>query len=301
MSKNIKNLLLFISIFFVLGECFVRLRNSVADIPELTIDEQGIQKYQPNQKGYFKGGTHRWNINELGWSGFLPESNDNLITIIGDSFIENFMNPSECHQSVLLKNKLPDYNFFEAGRSGVSFIEAMEIAKQLDSLSPIQNLIYVSDNDFKESIYEVTPHANITQYSIKKDSILYGTIKSPVLKKILYNWKLMFYLYSQYPIDQIINKKLPNTNNNLVQSKSATNDSNFYNQLSELLNFIKNKYDLNKTTLIFRPDSDKKIIAISVKNGFKVIVLNSDNDKSWSFRNDHHWTSKSSGANIYGY
>ena len=62
MSKNIKNLLLFISIFFVLGECFVRLRNSVADIPELTIDEQGIQKYQPNQKGYFKGGTHRWNI-----------------------------------------------------------------------------------------------------------------------------------------------------------------------------------------------------------------------------------------------
>lgn len=174
MLNYLKNTVLFICLFFVLGEFFVRLRNSVADIPELTIDDHGIQKYQPNQKGYFIGGTHTWNINELGWSGFLPNSNDNLITIIGDSFIENFMNPNECHQSVLLKNKMQKYNFFEAGRSGVSFIEAMEIAKQLDTLSPIQNFIYVSDNDFKESIYEVKPQSNITQLSTKKGTILFG-------------------------------------------------------------------------------------------------------------------------------
>jgi hypothetical protein len=290
MLNYLKNIILFTCVFFVLGECFVRLRNSVADIPELTIDEQGIQKYQPNQKGDFKGGTHRWNINELGWSGYLPKSYDNLITIIGDSFIENFMNPNECHQSVLLKNKMHDYNFFEAGRSGVSFIEAMEISKQLDSMSPVQNFIYVSDNDFVESLYEVNAHTNITQFSTKKDSILYGKIKSPVLKKILYNWKLMFFLYSTYPIDKILKKSHSNTSDNPVKKSDKIYDSNFYTQLTRLLHFVKKKYSLNKITLIFRPNSDKKIIELCTKTGFKVIQLNSDNDKTWTFKNDHHWT-----------
>lgn len=290
MLNYLKNAVLFTCIFFVLGECFVRLRKSVADIPELTIDEQGIQKYLPNQKGYFIGGTHKWNINELGWSGFLPESNDNLITIIGDSFIENFMNPNECHQSVLLKNKMKDYNFFEAGRSGVSFIEAMEIAKQLDTLLPVQNFIYVADNDFKESIYEVNPHTNITQFSIEKDSILYSKIKSPALKKILYNWKLMFYIYSKYPINSIIKKKVSNTDNISVKNNGKVDGSNFYTHLSGLMDFVKKKYPLNKTTLIFRPNSDKEIIEVCINTGFKVIQLNSNNDKSWSFKNDHHWT-----------
>ena len=109
------------------------MTHSVTDLPQRTIDEYGIQKYYANQSGYWKGGEHKWMFNELGWPGELPEDYDNLITVIGDSFIENFMNPNECHQSKLLKKGLNNHNFIEAARSGVSFIEAMEISKQFDS------------------------------------------------------------------------------------------------------------------------------------------------------------------------
>ena len=155
----------------------MRLRNSVSDIPQRKIDEFGIQKYYPNQTGFWRGGTHAWNINELGWPGTLPENYDNLISVIGDSFIENFMNPNECHQSVYLKNRLKKYNFIEAGRSGVSFIESMEISKQLVKFNPIDNLIYVKDNDFYQSLVEVAPADDITQFSLKKDSIIFGKMK----------------------------------------------------------------------------------------------------------------------------
>src|SRR5690606_35579075 len=123
----------------------------------------GVQKYLPNQEGYWKGGNHQWIINDYGWPGELPTKYDNLINIIGDSFIENFMNPNECHQSVFLKKLMPDYNFFEAARSGVSLIEAMEISKQIDSLNPKMTLIYVNENDFYESILNIKKLNDITQ------------------------------------------------------------------------------------------------------------------------------------------
>ena len=37
---------------------------------------------------------------------------ENLIRI-GDSYIENIMNPIECNQGSLLKNLIPNYSFFE--------------------------------------------------------------------------------------------------------------------------------------------------------------------------------------------
>ncbi|MGB3151923.1 MAG: hypothetical protein WBB27_14795, partial [Maribacter sp.] len=111
MKKFIKNIIFFLVILFILGEIISRFLHLSSDIPRRTIDENGIQKYIPNQAGFWVGGTHEWKINKLGWPGELPESYDNLITIVGDSFIENFMNPNECHQSILLKNELPKYNF----------------------------------------------------------------------------------------------------------------------------------------------------------------------------------------------
>ncbi|WP_040757743.1 hypothetical protein [Winogradskyella psychrotolerans] len=197
MIKIIKNILTFLVIFLVIGEITVRLKNGVSDIPQRQIDEFGIQKYYPNQQGFWRGGTHAWNINELGWPGYLPKNYDNLISIIGDSFIENFMNPNDCHQSVFLKENAPKYNFIEAGRSGVSFIEGMEISKQLNKFKPITNLIYVNDADFYQSLVEVAPAEDITQFSLESDSIVLGKMKSPLLKKILYNWKFAYYMYNK--------------------------------------------------------------------------------------------------------
>lgn len=287
MKKRIINILTFLIIFLVVAEITVRLKNAVNDIPQRRIDEFGIQKYYPNQKGFWRGGTHAWNINELGWPGVLPENYDNLISVIGDSFIENFMNPNECHQSVYLKKRLKKYNFIEAGRSGVSFIESMEITKQLKKFNPIDNLIYVKDNDFYQSLVEVAPADDITQFSINKDTIVYGKMKSPGLKKILYNWKFAYFLYNKK--DMVLNLFSTNEHISFDEKMSKNLEQNLA-KVSELLDFVKANYIVEDITLVFHPKSSETIIEKCRSIGFDIIKLNSENDKSWTFENDHHWT-----------
>ncbi|WP_461587182.1 hypothetical protein [Winogradskyella sp.] len=286
MKKFTKNIILFFLLMLVTGELTVRFTHAVSDIPQRTIDEFGIQKYKPNQRGFWKGGDHTWVVNEFGWPGILPKSYDNLVMVIGDSFIENFMNSNECHQSEYLKNMLPEYNFMETGRSGISLIEAMEISKQLDTLKPKQHLIYVNDHDFYESIVEVKPMADITQLSLKDSKIVYGEMKAPELKKVLYNWKLLYYFYNRFPISGSANEELEAT-----QKETETIQKTQYTkEIIKLLNYIKSNYKLTDKTLVFHPNSNKTIISLSEEAGFKTILLDSKNDKTWTFDYDSHWT-----------
>ncbi|MFV9550999.1 hypothetical protein [Algibacter sp. PT7-4] len=291
MKKFFKNILVFFFIIVILGELIIRFTHTVSDLPQRTIDEFGIQKYYPNQSGYWKGGDHKWKINKFGWPGDLPNSYENVISIIGDSFIENFMNPNECHQSNLLKQKMSDYNFIEASRSGVSFIEAMEISKQLDSLKPIFQLIYVAGHDFTESVSSIKPLKDITQLDIETNRVVYGQMKSPGFKKILYNWKLLYYFYNNFSFNVFKKNKPPKKNKKTKKVKSKKdNDFKYFHEISKLLNYVKLNYDISNKILVFQPKSKPEIIKLCKDKGFKTILLNSDNDKSWSFDYDHHWT-----------
>lgn len=288
MFKFLRNIVLLFVVALIVGEVVVRVTHAVSDIPQRLIDENGIQKYYPNQTGYWLNGTHTWKINELGWPGELPDSYDNLVTIIGDSFIENFMNPNECHQAIFLKERLVDYNFLEASRSGVSFIEAFEIAKQLDSLQPISNLIYVNDNDFIESVKDIKTLNDITQLDLKKENIVYGVMKSPGLKKILYNFKLAYYFYNRFPVNLNFGKQTK-----IETTKHKKEDKSLKNKLEIelLLSFVKDNYDIKDKVLVFHPNSNEELIELCKKKGFSVINLDSNIDsKSWTFDYDHHWT-----------
>lgn len=286
MKRFLKNIILFLLVVIVIGEIVVRVTHTMADIPQRTIDEHGIQKYFPNQDGYWKGGDHKWVINKLGWPGELPQSFDNLIMVIGDSFIENFMNPNECHQSAFLKENMEAYNFMEAGRSGVSLIEAMEISRQIDSLQPIHSLIYVNNEDFYESITQVKPMSDITQLDIKTNTIKYGEMKAPGLKKILYSWKLMYYLYNRFSLSNIINTNpKPETVTTNTEAKT-----DYTNEIQQLTKYIKQNYTTSDKTLVFHPNSEASIIEICKAAGFNIILLDSSNDASWRFDHDPHWT-----------
>lgn len=287
MKKFLKNIILLVLITLAVGEVVVRLTQAVSDIPQRTIDGHGIQKYLPNQEGYWKGGEHKWTINKFGWPGELPQSYDNLIMVIGDSFIENFMNPNECHQSVFLKENMKDYNFMEAGRSGVSLIEAMEISKQFDSLKPIQFLIYVNDEDFYESITQIKPMDDITQLNIDTNTIEYGEMKAPGLKKVLYTWKLMYYLYNRFPLNNLSGTE---AEPEVSSEDTKKEDLEFHAELTQLMAYIKHNYNINNKTLVFHPDSSKSIRTICHVAGFNIIVLDSNNDESWIFDYDSHWT-----------
>ena len=283
MKKFIKNLIIFFLFALLVGEFIVRLTHAVTDLPKREIDEYGIQKYYPNQSGYWLGGEHKWVVNELGWPGELPESYDNLITIIGDSYIENFMNPNECHQSVYLKKRLDNFNFIEAARSGVSFIEAMEISKQFDSLNPKYNLIYVNDSDFYESVSSIQPAADITQLNVEIGEIVFGKMKSPGLKKVLYNWKLLYYFYNKFPLN--FSKSVDETEKEIKED-----DFKYRKEIQSLIDYTELNYNISNKILVFHPNSDSEIIEMCKNSGFKVIILNSENDKSWTFEHDRHWT-----------
>lgn len=282
----IKNIVIFSIIGLLFGECVARIFHLTTDIPSRYIDEDQIQKYKPNQGGSWVGGSHTWQINDTGWPGEAPTSYDNLITIIGDSYIENFMNPDSCHQASYLRKMLPEYNYLEAARSGVSFIESVEIAKQLDSLTPVKQLIYVHDGDFLESIVQITKMGDITQFDLEKEEVVPGTLKSPFLKKILYNWKFMYYLYTNYAFGDNSNNEVhietKNINKGLQPEKLKKMDA--------MLSYVKNNYDLKNVVFILRPNMDPGIVSLLKKHQMEFHELKMPEDSNWSFEYDAHWT-----------
>lgn len=132
MKRFLIRLLVFTLVTIALGEIIIRIYKLVPDIPRLYVDEKGIQRYIPDQTGYYTKAKTKWVVNKYGWLGTSDTSSDTLISIIGDSYIENIMNPITCNQGHILKSRFKAYSFFEAGRSGVTFIEAMQISKLLD-------------------------------------------------------------------------------------------------------------------------------------------------------------------------
>ncbi|CAM4415048.1 hypothetical protein [Zobellia nedashkovskayae] len=279
MKKFITTSILFIVVGIIVGELIARLFVISPDIPKRSIDQWGVQKYIPNQVGTWKGGEHSWQINKLGWPGILPSSNENLITIIGDSFIENFMNPDSCHQKVYLKNRLPQFNFLEASRSGVNFLEATLIADQLDSLEPKYQLLYLYDSDFKESITQLNKNKQITQFDVSKKEIIQAELQSSLAKNTLYNLKFIYYLYSHY-----WQQKEPATKT-LKKEKLPDLES-----MKILLSSFSDSVRTNNRILVFRPGTNHNIIRLCKNMGYKYIILRKLEDQQWSFDYDSHWT-----------
>ena len=268
------------------GEIIIRAFNLVSDIPERYVDQFGVQRYKPGQSGYFKDVKSKWTVNEYGWVGISKIENDTVISIIGDSYIENLMNPKECNQGSILKSYFPNYSFFEAGRSGVTFIEAMEISMILEKeVNSTYHLLYLNEFDFYESIEDLKPYEDRLQVNLETNSIKEGQLKSPKLKKILYSFKLMYYMYLRFPI-------FVEAQNKATEHEGPIDDITFDKQIfQKLFSYCSNNYNLNRIIFVFHPNTNEKIISLAKEFGIKTIVLNSDGDKDWGLgEHDGHWS-----------
>ncbi|WP_400071837.1 hypothetical protein [Zobellia russellii] len=285
MKKFITKFSIYAFLIFLLAEIISRFFYLTPEIPNRKIWKNGIQKYLPHQTGYWKGGKHKWRINNDGWPGQEINLNGSKILIIGDSFIENFMNPDECRQSYFLNKMVRNYNFIEFGRSGISFIEALEVNKA--NMKRIPNihlsLIYISDNDLTESISLIKRRKDITQVDLQKNKVLPSELKSPLAKKILYKLKFIYYLYSKFPLNELFSRKKSSTS-------PLQQESDFSKEFLSLIEFTKKNYNLNQTVFILRPETSEEVLNIFKENEMKFVKLNYPNSKSWSFENDHHWT-----------
>lgn len=285
MNKFLVKIFFFLLFTFIVNEIIVRYFYLVPDIPEREIDNFGIQRYKKNQEGYYSEDV-QWKVNKYGWIGVSNMKNETIFSIIGDSYIENLMNPIECHQGSILGDSLLNISFFEAGRSGVTFIEAIEISDILNQeVSPTFQLIYLSDEDFYESISDIQRYSDRMQISIRKNKIEKSEIKFSLLKKILYNIKTLYYLYLNFPIfvEEQNKALMPKIDN----GKDKFNETYF----TSLFEYCNQNYDLNRIVFVFRPNTDKRFLKLSEKFKVKFFSLKNDNKSDWSMsESDGHWS-----------
>lgn len=264
-------------------EITLRVTHMTIDLPRRVITDRGVQRYAPNQDGYWLGGGHKWYINSMGWPGSLPASFDNLILLVGDSHLENFMNPGDCHQNILLKANLSGFNFFEAGRSGVSFIEGLEISSELDTINPILSLLYVKDEDFTESIADLGRLNDITQVDLSNSTLIHGQLKHPLAKNILYSVKIAYYYFNKLREVKFPNQEIKNCSESLIDNHKL---------IKELLIFGRKEYNIEKVVLVFHPGSDKGIVSLSREVGYKTITFDPGYEMDWgsSPEDTGHWS-----------
>ena len=286
MKLLFKKIIVFILILAVIGELAIRQFHLAPDIPSLYLDSNGIQRYVPGQTGYFTKAEKAWSVNRFGWLGVCDTSKDTIISIIGDSYIENIMNPIECNQGSYLKTSLPQYSFFEAGRSGITFIEALEISHALQKeIHPAYQLLYINENDFYESVSEINRYDDRVQISIQEQKILKSEIKNPGIKKLLYASKLAYYLYlkSMAFMSSLTQKK----------NTSESNQKDLYDAVlfDKLFNYCMKHYDMQKINFVLHPEVDERYVSLIHKYGIKTISLKITDHQQWSkSKNDEHWS-----------
>ena len=93
----------------------------------------------------------------------------------------------------------------------------------------------------------------------------------------------MYYFYNKFSL---------NFSNSIAKPEKleSKDDFKYLKEIQNLVDFTKLNYNIKNKILVFHPNSELDIIEICKKAGFIVIVLNSDNDESWTFEHDSHWT-----------
>ncbi len=283
MKRYLFRIVVFLILGILLGEIGVRVFDLTVDTPVSYRDEDHLIKYEPNQSGTSVQRC-KWIINKYGNYGPEPESLDDLITVIGNSYISNTMNPPECHQAVYLTQENQDYNFYPMSRDGASFLEFMEMAKSLEPLNPILQLFYIHDEDFLFSITELLNAPLTVQYSLESKEIRDAQLTESRLKKLLYKFKFAYFIYRNYFV--LAELDLLNQQDDIPQEEKQID----YESLGLLFDYVKENYKLTNILLVFFPESDPALMDMTEQAGFKIMKLQTDDYNSWLTSIGGHWS-----------
>jgi len=276
MKEFFKQILFYVITLIILLEGSIRLFSLTNDVPMRKMNSRGLQIFRENQSGFSHGFS--WSVNKDGFLGHNDKNGDNQLLIIGDSFIENIMNPFSCRQSSLFSES--GYSVFEVGRSGITFIEALEFLKYFDPIVNPKNIVIFLDNsDFKESIVGIKKLNDRGQISLIEKKFFPGKIKGKNIKKILYNFKTLYYSYTKYL----------RSRNNKSQPKRNNDDFSFKRDVEELILYGSEKYQLKNTLFVFREENNFKDVFRELNLNY--IDLNIF-DEQYLIPNDSHWNCK---------
>jgi hypothetical protein len=246
MKKYLLRIFIFMALGVLIGEVSVRVFDLTVDFPESYQDEDHLIKFKPNQTGNSVQ-RYKWVVNQYGNFGPAPKSLDSLITVIGNSYIVNTMNPPECHQAYYLARENQDFNYYPMARDGSSFLEFMEMTKSLEHLKPLKQLLYVHDEDFVYSVVELLDQPLTVQYSLEKEKIRYAHYDDNKLKDILYKSKFAYFIYRNYFVLADLN--LLHQGDEIVEEDKSID----YASLEKLFVFVEENYRLDNILLVFFP------------------------------------------------
>ena len=170
------------------------------------------------------------------------------------------------------------FDVFEIGRSGITFIESLEFySKYKSKVNPKISIFIIDNSDFEESIQEINKLNDRVQISLKTSKLSLGKIKAKYLKKLLYNYKTLYYLYLKYLKSNIPSKS--KEFNHLTKENSLL--------INKLIINSNQNYDLKDCLFVFRGENDFKEVFNELKLNF--IELDLKGEKYMFTKNDSHW------------
>ncbi len=274
-------------------ELIVRLFHLTKDYPVRYVDEFGVEKWVPNQKGFAVTGIRRQNfseyrINNSGYNSyreFSPTQDQVEIALVGDSFIEGFHQHYANSIGKKIENRLKDVDVYEYGYAGY------DLADQLHMINIYKNTFDLIDyvvlglkfeNDLTRGTYTVL------QDRMKLETPLY---------KILRQSKLLVYLQNIGAFDSSkrllfkitsLNKKYNSTSKNI--SEEALHQQYIQNFESLVSNY---GFDKSRFTLLLDSAHTPQVFLNYLdKNGFKYLDFSPPLTASKTSTNliyDMHW------------
>ncbi len=280
MKKFLKKISIFLVVNLILFELTVRLFDLTNDVPQRNLLEKRYQVYKKNQKGIYKNA--KWEVNDFGFLGLTDVNNgENQVLLIGDSFLENMMNNIDCNVGSQIKLFDKNLKIFEMARSGMTLIEYFEFYKKFNkTINPTKTIFLVNSNDIYESISNINRFPDRIQVDLIENKINNVDLKYPTLKKILYNIKGLYYLYS--------NKFFSLNFTKLNSSKKIINNKDPNKELiRKLFVYIRDNYSTENISFLCYNMKDSEV------NSFRMLSKNiyhiREFDKKEIRKDDRHW------------
>lgn len=291
MKRAILKCILYAVILLLSLELLVRVFHLHNDRPQRYLDEYGVEKWVPNQKGYSVTGNRRQNVGEYRINNFgfnsvydnYTVSKDSIeVAIIGDSFIEGFHQDYTNSISRKVEKKLPNIKVLEFGYSGY------HLAEEFNLIASYKHLF--KDIDRVVIYMRFTDDLITGEYAVSNRLSL-DTPMNRLLKKS----KLIVYAKDIGAFDPI--KNVVESTINFIKKvkpnpKVEVNKDSIY-----LVNFKKlvktYNYDKQKNVLLLDYSlCSSEFLSYLKQNNFKTINFNEAFEKSSTPKTliyDQHW------------
>ncbi|MDO6853326.1 hypothetical protein Q4599_07020 [Cellulophaga lytica] len=291
MKRVILKFVIYSLVLVLALELLVRVFHLHNERPERYLDEYGVEKWVPNQKGYSVTGNRKQNvgeyrINNFGFNSVYDDytvSKDSIeVAIVGDSFIEGFHQNYTNSISRKVEKKLPNIKVLEFGYAGYNLSEEL-------------NLIASYNHLFKD-IDRVVIYMRYTDDLITGEYKVSGrlSLDTPV-NRLLKKSKLIVYAKDIGAFDPIKDKIAATINFvkgvKTPEVKETNKDAIYLANFKKLIKTY--NYDKEKNVLLLDYSlCSSEFLSYLKQNNFKTIDFSSDFIKSKEPKTliyDQHW------------